>query len=57
MDKHFIPKLGKRKIAEVEYEHIIDITDVLADTPSEQAHALPYVRTFFKWWRQPRATS
>ncbi len=37
----------------ITYEKITEITDKLADTPSEQAHSLAVARTFFKWCARP----
>jgi integrase len=53
LDKYFIPKLGKKKLSEVTYESITEITDKLADRSSEQSHALAVVRTFLRWCVQP----
>jgi hypothetical protein len=49
LDKYFVPKLGTKKLPAVTYETITNITDKLADTPSEQAHALAVARTFLRW--------
>jgi integrase len=53
LDKYYVPKLGKKRLSEITYEMITDITKHLADTPSEQAHALGVGRTFFRWCVRP----
>ena len=51
MEKHLIPKLGKKKLPEVTYEDVTDITSKLAQ--SEGAHCLSVARTFFRWCVKP----
>jgi hypothetical protein len=53
LEKYFLPKRRSTALAKITYEKITDITDKLADTPSEQAHALAVARTFFKWRARP----
>ncbi|HEY7297917.1 MAG TPA: integrase arm-type DNA-binding domain-containing protein, partial [Xanthobacteraceae bacterium] len=53
LEKYFLPRLGKERLNKVSYERLMEITDRLADTPSEQAHALAVARTFFKWCARP----
>src|SRR5712691_7960673 len=40
IEKYFLPKLAATRLAKITYEKIVEITDKLAGTPSEQAHAL-----------------
>jgi integrase len=40
-------------LAKITFHTLSEITDALADTPSEQAHALAVARTFFKWCARP----
>src|SRR6202166_3194585 len=53
LDKYFVPKLGTKKLSEVTYKTVTNITDRLAGTPSEQSHALAVARTFLRWCVQP----
>ncbi len=53
LDKYFLPALAKTRLAKITYEKLTSITDELAGTPSEQAHALAVARTFFKWCARP----
>jgi integrase len=53
LDKHFLPELAKKSLTKITYAMLTEITDELADTPSEQAHALAVGRTFFKWCARP----
>ncbi len=49
----FLPTFAKTRLVKITYERIIEITDKLADRPSEQAHTLAVARTFFKWCARP----
>ncbi len=51
LQKYLLPKLGKKKLPDITYEEIIDITKGLA--PSEGAHCLAVGRTFFRWCVKP----
>jgi integrase len=51
LDKYLLPKLGKKKLSDVEYEDVTAITANLA--PSEQSHCLAVARTFLRWCVQP----
>lgn len=53
IEKYFLPRFGTKRLAKISYENITAITDPLAETPSEQAHALAIARTFFKWCARP----
>jgi len=53
LDKYFLPTLAKTRLTKITYEKLTSITDELAATPSEQAHALAVARTFFKWCARP----
>jgi hypothetical protein len=53
IEKYFLPKVAKTRLSKITYETITEITNPLADTPSEQAHALAVARTFFKWCARP----
>ena len=49
INKHLLPKLKKKKLADVMHGDISDITDALVPTPSTAWHAFKDFRTFFKW--------
>jgi integrase len=51
IDKYLSPKLGKKKLSDLEYEDFTAITDKLA--PSEKSHTLAVARTFMRWCVQP----
>jgi integrase len=51
MEKYFLPKLGKKRLAETEYEDYARLTKDCP--PSEQAHALSVCRTFLRWCVRP----
>jgi integrase len=51
IDKYLVPKLGAKKLAEIEYEDIAKITEKLA--PSEKSHSLAVARTFLRWCVKP----
>jgi integrase len=53
IDLYFLKKLGSERLQDVNYESVTDITDKLADRPSEQAHALAVARTFLRWCARP----
>jgi integrase len=53
LNKYYLPKLAKKQLVDISYAILAEITDKLADTPSEQAHALAVGRTFFKWCARP----
>lgn len=49
IERHFLPKLGHKRLNDVTFEMVIEITDKLLKRPGEQWHALATVRTFFRW--------
>jgi hypothetical protein len=51
IDKYLSPKLGRKKLSELEYEDFTAITDPLA--PSEKSHTLAVARTFLRWCVKP----
>jgi integrase len=51
LDKYFEPKLGSKQLGAVGYEDAMDCVEGLP--PSEKAHALAVVRTFFRWCVKP----
>jgi integrase len=51
IEKYLLPKLAKRKLPEITYEQITDITNGLAS--SEGSHCLAVARTFFRWCVKP----
>ena len=53
LDKYYLPKFEKKKLSEITYEGITGITEGLAATPREQAHALAVGRMFFRWCVRP----
>ena len=53
LDRYLVPEFTGTLLVKITYEAITEITDELADTPSEQAHVLAVARTFFKWCARP----
>jgi integrase len=53
LEKYFLPPFAKTRMVKITYEKVTEITDKLADRPSEQAHTLSVARTFFKWCARP----
>jgi hypothetical protein len=53
IETHFLPTLKSKRMDAIESHTISAITDGLADTPSEQAHALSVCRIFFRWAMRP----
>jgi integrase len=51
INRHFLPALGTKKLADISYEDVIATTD--GAPRSQKAHALAIARTFFKWCVQP----
>jgi len=51
LEKYLLPKLGKKKLPDITYEQVTDITTNLS--PSEGAHCLAVGRTFFRWCVKP----
>jgi hypothetical protein len=51
LDKYLLPKLGKKKLSDLEYEDFTAITDKLA--PSEKSHCLAVARTSLRWCVRP----
>ncbi len=51
IEKHLQPKLGSKKLVDIEYEDITTITDKLA--PMERRNTLAVGRTFFRWCLKP----
>ncbi len=51
LDNYLLPKFGKKKLSDIEYEDITAITDKLA--PSEKSHCLAVARTFLRWCVKP----
>jgi hypothetical protein len=51
LDKYFIPKLGRKRLAELTYEAVVDC--VKGAAPSEAAHALVVCRAFLRWCVRP----
>lgn len=50
LDRHFAGPFKGKRLDQIEYRDITDITDELAKkTPSEAWHAFKDVRTFFRW--------
>ncbi len=50
-EKHLKPKLGKKKLPDISYENITEITDPLSK--SEKRNTLAVARTFFRWCVRP----
>ena len=51
LNKHLKPVLGSKKLSEIEYDHIIAITDKLAT--GERRNTLAVARTLFRWCLKP----
>jgi integrase len=51
LDKHLLPTLRRKKLAEIEYDDVVNLTKHLP--PSEAAHTLAVARTFFRWCVRP----
>ena len=51
IDKYFAPKLGKKKLPEITYEHVMDCVNGVSI--GEKNHALAVVRIFFRWCVRP----
>ena len=53
LDKYFVPQIGRKRLAELQYEEVIAC--VKDGAKSEAAHALAVCRTFLRWCvRLPR---
>ena len=51
LDTYFVPRIGRKRLTELQYE---DITACVKDAaPSEAAHALAVCRTFLRWCVRP----
>jgi integrase len=53
LELYFLPVLKSKRMDAITTNIITSITDPLADTPSEQAHALTVARLFFRWAIRP----
>jgi integrase len=53
IETHFLPTLKPKRMDAISSYTLSAITDGLADTPSEQAHALSVCRIFFRWAIRP----
>ena len=51
LGKHLKPKLGTKKLPDIEYEDVIAVTDKLSK--SEKRNTLAVGRTFFRWCVRP----
>jgi integrase len=51
LDKYFIPKIGKKRLAELQYEDVVVCVEGAA--PGEAAHALAVCRAFLRWCVRP----
>lgn len=49
LNRHFLPPLGRKNLAEITPREIAKIIDNLLGTPSECAHAFAAVKIFFRW--------
>jgi integrase len=53
MGKYFVPRIGRKRLAELQYEDVIGC--VREASPSEASHALAVCRAFLRWCiRSPR---
>jgi hypothetical protein len=53
IELHFLPVLKAKRMDSLTDHSVSQITDELADRPSEQAHALAVARLFFRWCMRP----
>jgi integrase len=53
IELYFLPVLKAKRMDSVTDHTVSEITDALADRPSEQAHALAVARLFFRWAMRP----
>ena len=51
LDKYLLPKLGKKKLSDLEYEDVSGIAGKLK--VSEKSHCLAVARTFLRWCVKP----
>lgn len=51
LDKYFVPRIGRKRLAELQYEDVIAC--VKDGAKSEAAHALAVCRTFLRWCIRP----
>jgi integrase len=51
MRKHFVPKIGRKRLPELQYEQVIEC--VAEERPGERDHALAVCRAFFRWCVKP----
>jgi integrase len=51
LEKHLKPKLGPKKLSDIQYEDITAITDKLST--AEKRNTLAVARTFFRWCQRP----
>jgi integrase len=51
MSKYFVPRIGRRRLAELQYEDVIACVEKAA--PSEASHALAVCRAFLRWCVRP----
>ena len=49
IDKHITPKLGKLKVADVEYRHVAKLHHEMAGTPYQANRMVAALNAFFKW--------
>lgn len=49
LERHYLPKLGMRRLDSITSHMVNAITDELVATPAEQSHTIAYGKTFFKW--------
>jgi integrase len=53
LHKHFVPKLGAKRLDRITHQDVGPIIDGLLATPSETNHAFKEARTFFRWAVKP----
>ncbi len=51
LEKYFTPQIGRKRLAELQYEHVMPCVEGAA--PSEAAHALAVCRAFLRWCIRP----
>lgn len=49
LERHYLPKLGRKRLDAITSHMVNAIADELVDTPAEQSHTIAYGKTFFKW--------
>jgi integrase len=49
LNRHFLPKLAKRPLGDVQPSEVVSIIDAIISTPTEANRAFGAIRQFFRW--------